>query len=86
MHERRQSEPLPYRSFFDLFFLDKHHEQRAGELVSKGDEKAFENKVKACRFLLSVMGILSRSYGILHTLLPSSLFFVYVCLTAGYRC
>lgn len=36
--------------------------ERAGELVSKGDEKAFENKVKACRFLLSVMGILSRSY------------------------
>jgi hypothetical protein len=57
--------------------------------VSKGDEKAFENKVKACRFLLSVMGILSRSYGICYT--PSSSSFmsvsrlvIVVCASAAF--
>jgi hypothetical protein len=39
------------------------HQQSGEQLVAKGDEKAFENKVKASRFLVAVMGILCRHYG-----------------------
>lgn len=79
MHERRLSEPRPYYAFL-IVFIDQHYGQRAGELVFKGDEKAFENKIKACRFLLSVMGILSRSYGILHTSCS------FMSVSPGYLC